>query len=148
VLQDDALRLNDLGATLIHADVSDSEFWNNWAQIPLYLRCALLVLAPVIGAYMYLTASRRSLAQRKSTNDDSWTLGDLSEKNPSLRRALLTSREERLVEAVNSLATTPRGPKIVGIVFGAGHMWVVTDLLMRKLRFAVVASEWLTVIDC
>jgi hypothetical protein len=148
VLQSDVLRLKELPATLIHADVDSQEFSENWTRIPWYVRCALLVLAPLFGLYLFLTASRRSLARRKGTEDGEAAVGDLSERHPSLQRALLTSRDEKLIEAVSSIVKTAVLPSTVGIVYGAGHMRVVTDLLMRQFRYRVVESEWLMVIDC
>jgi hypothetical protein len=144
----DAMKLKGVAPRLVRADVSPAEFEANWSHIPLRSRIALAVLAPLYGAYQYATASRESIGRHLSAEDvKSPELLEGREAAPEVHGALLDSRDARLAAAIESVLTEPNPPTNVGIIYGAAHMTVVTDLLMSKHGYRVVHSEWLTVFD-
>jgi hypothetical protein len=148
VTQSDALRLRELQAKLIHSDVSPATFAGYWTRIPWHLRMAFLVCAPLLGAYLYLTATRPSIGKRLSIEDiplagDGSSLDDV----PGARAAIVTRRDERLIEVLEALLARSAHPSIVGIVYGAGHMKAVTDALVAKHHFRVARSDWIRVFD-
>jgi pheromone shutdown protein TraB len=148
VVQNVALPLKGLAPRLIRADVSSGEFEGNWGSIPWNLRLALLLGAPIFGAYQYLTASRESIGRHLSTEDiQSREDTELREQKPEFHKALLDSRDAKLTAAVAAILAEPKAPAAVGIIYGAGHMRSVTDLLMNEYRFRVAHAEWLTVFD-
>lgn len=148
VVQNVALPLRGLAPRLICADVSSGEFQENWASIPWHLRLALVVGAPIYGAYQYLTATRESIGRRLSTEDiQSREDTQLREMNPEFHKALLDRRDAKLSAAVEAVLAEPKSLAVVGIIYGAAHMRSVTDLLVSKYGFRVAHAEWLTVFD-
>jgi pheromone shutdown protein TraB len=66
---------------------------------------------------------------------------------PAVDTAVVTSRDAKLVAVIDSMIVSTNTPTTVGIVYGAGHMQVVTAALMEKHHYRVNSSEWLTVFD-
>jgi hypothetical protein len=148
VAQTDALLLRGLRARLINADVAPEDFAQSWSRIPWRLRIAIAVGAPLVGAYRYLTATRDSIGRRLSSEDIPTADQALrADSTPELDQAILRSRDARLVAAVEAVLIGDARPNLVGIVYGAAHMRVVTDLLLQKYRFRVAQAEWLTVFN-
>jgi len=146
VVQSSSLLFSGLRERLIHADVASAEFNDNWARVPWRFRIAILILGPLYGAYLYLTASRESLGSKMKTEDlpssDEVMSGDIA---PGFDEATLASRDRKLVATIESLMTKPAPPSTVGIVYGAAHMMAVTAVLMEKYRYRIDGSDWLTV---
>jgi len=67
--------------------------------------------------------------------------------NPKFDRALLDERDAKFCAAVEAVLRERKVPAVVGIIYGAGHMRSVTDLLMGKYGFRVAHAEWLSVFD-
>jgi len=133
VVQDAALPLSGLAPRLICADFSSAEFLENWSSFPWHLRLMLVLGAPIFGAYQYLTATRESIGKHLSTEDiQSSEDIQLREMNPKFDRALLDERDAKLCAAVEAVLRERKVPAVVGIIYGAGHMRSVTDLLMGK----------------
>jgi hypothetical protein len=144
----DASLLRGLHGQLIHADVAPGEFKDNWSQIPAHIRLAILLIAPLYGGYHYLTATKESLEKKMKSEDlasaDEVMRGDFA---PGLDKAIMTSRDAKLIGAIDSIVNFPTTPTTVGIVYGAGHMKAVTAALMEKYHYRVNGSEWLTVFN-
>lgn len=66
---------------------------------------------------------------------------------PALDAAIVTSRDAKLVAAIDSMIASTNASTTVGIVYGAGHMQAVTAALMEKHHYRVNSSGWLTVFD-
>jgi hypothetical protein len=146
VVQANSLLFSGLQERLIHADVAQIEFNDNWARVPWRFRLAVLVLGPLYGAYLYLTSSRESLGIKMKTedipsSDDVLSGGTL----PGFEDAILSSRDRKLVATIESLIAESTPPAVVGIVYGAAHMKAVTAVLMEKYQYRIDGSEWFTV---
>jgi len=146
VTQKDALKLEGLEARRIHADVDSDAFGSHWSRVPWHIRVRLLVWAPLYGLYLYLTASRASLARRLNT-EDLESRSDIlrDEVEPGVNDVIHHSRNARLTAAIEAEIDGP-GQKIA-IVYGGAHMRAATRLLMDKHEYRIVHSEWLTVFD-
>jgi hypothetical protein len=143
-----ALSLRGLPARLIRADVAPGEFSDNWSQIPLHFRLAILVLAPLYGAYCYLTATKESIGRLMKTEDLASSEEIIrGETAPKFDEALLTRRDAKVIAAIDSLADAAQPPAMVGIMYGAAHMKAVTATLMGKYKYQVDKAEWLTVFN-
>ena len=144
----DASLLRDLHGQLIHADVAPGEFKDNWLQIPAHIRFAILLIAPLYGGYHYLTATKESIGKKMKSEDlasaDEIMRSDFA---PGLDKAIITSRDAKLIASIDSIVNSPAIPNTVGIVYGAGHMKAVIAALMEKHHYRVNGSEWLTVFD-
>ena len=148
VTQSVALPLKGIGAKLVCADASSGEFQQSWKQIPLHARLALVIAAPIFGAYQYLVATRESIGKHIST-EDIQSREDLESRefHPEFHGALLDSRDAKLSAAIESVLADPDAPAVAGVIYGAGHMRSATDLLMSKHGYRVVNAEWLTAFD-
>jgi len=133
VVQNAALPLSGLAPRLICADFSSAESLENWSSFAWHLRLMLVLGAPIFGAYQYLTATRESIGKHLSTEDiQSSEDIQLREMNPKFDRALLDERDAKLCAAFEAVLRERKVPAVVGIIYGAGHMRSVTDLLMGK----------------
>ncbi len=146
--QRQGLQLQGLPARLVRCDASGREFESDWRQIPWHLRLGLMVLAPLFGAWLYMTASRRSLGRRLALDDlesrdeiQSW--GAV----PGFRNAVVESRDSRLVRAIEHSLSQANAPGLVGVVYGAAHMRFVLAHLSKIYGYRVEASEWVVVMD-
>jgi hypothetical protein len=149
ITQRDASLLKGLRARLVHTDLGPGEFHERWSAIPWFYRIMVLVGAPLYGIYLFLTATRESIGRRLSTDDVSSAAREYedAESAPGLNEAIVTSRDRRLTERIESLVSPSSKAGVVGIIYGAGHMRSVTDTLMGRHRFRVSRSEWITVFD-
>lgn len=148
VTQADALPLKGIAPRLVRADVSAGEFQQDWERIPWPMRLLLVVGAPIFGAYQYLTATRESIGRHMSA-EDLLSCGDAHarEGSPELANAILDRRNDKLCAAIELVLADSNSAGAVGVIYGAGHMSAVTDLLMSKYRFRIVHAEWLTVFE-
>ena len=144
----DASLFRGLRGRLIHADVGPGEFNDNWSQIPWHIRLAILLISPLYGGYHYLTATKESIGKKMKKEDlasaEDVMSGDFA---PSVDAAILTSRDTKLVAAIDSMVASASSPATIGIVYGAAHMQAVTAALMEKHHYRIDGSEWLTVFD-
>jgi hypothetical protein len=144
----DASLLRGLRGRLVHADIAPGEFNDNWSQVPRHIRLAILLIAPLFGGYHYLTATKESIGKQMKREDlasaEEITRGDCA---PSLDAAIVTSRDAKLVTAIDFMIASMNASTTIGIVYGAGHMQAVTAALMEKHHYRVNSSEWLTVFD-
>ena len=149
VTQREALPMKSLRAKLVHADVSTEEFTGSWMRVPWYLRVMIYVSAPLFGIFLYLTATRRSLGRRLST-EDLRSSEDIvrEEQMPGLDEAIVHARDRRFTETVRALACeNSAGRSLIGVIYGAGHMRAITGTLMEDLRFRVTKADWVPVFD-
>jgi hypothetical protein len=142
----DALRLEECRAELLHADITTGEFVDGWLRIPWHWRVVISTVGPLYGAYRYLTASRASIAKGLGCEDlESRDEILQSDDMPELKELILHRRDARLVQALEGVLGASREAQVVAVIYGAGHMRAVTRALMGKHRYRVVHSEWLTV---
>jgi hypothetical protein len=65
----DELRIQDLGERLVHADVDAGSFESAWSGIPLSVRAFVLCVVPFYALYLYLFATRESIAKVMEIGD-------------------------------------------------------------------------------
>jgi uncharacterized LabA/DUF88 family protein len=146
VAQNQGLRLSQLDARLVLADVTGEEFGAGWRKIPRCHRLALLVLAPAYGLWLYLTASRTSLGARQGSEDLA-SRNDIlrGESIPGFREAVLTSRDKRLISSIDAVIAEGKCQEMVGVVYGAAHMPPVVHHLMSTYGYKVACADWISV---
>jgi len=146
--QRQGLKLHGLPARRVCSDASGREFEADWRRIPWRFRAGFMVLAPVLGAWLYLTASRRSLGRRLALDDlesrDETRSWDVI---PGFRRAVVESSDDRLVSAIDHALNRANASGALGIVYGAVHMRSVLAQLTKNHGYRIEASEWITVMD-
>src|SRR5258708_1843843 len=144
ITQSQGLSMKMLRGKLLHADVTAAEFGVAWARIPWHWRLVILTVAPLFGAIQYLTASGESIGKHMSLEDVP-SRNDMERSNgpPGLEHALGASRDAKIIAALEAQVTAVGNTKSVGVLFGAAHMKVVTDLLIVKHGFRVTPAGWL-----
>lgn len=66
---------------------------------------------------------------------------------PGFRRAVVESRDDRLVSAIDHSLSRANASGALGIVYGAVHMRSVLAHLTKNHGYRIEASEWITVMD-
>lgn len=146
VTQRAALPLRSLGVRLIHADSAAEELAADWSAIPWRSRVGATLGAPLYGLWMFMTATRELLGQHMQTEDlESRDFQDAFENWPELEKMLVTHRDSRLVSSLASLIANPGQTSRAAVVYGAGHMRVVTRFLLDVHDYRVVESRWIDV---
>ena len=111
-------------------------------------RAALLIVAPLYGAALYLFASREYLSRGHSVDslpDRPFNPG--SDKLVEAHDVIVDARDQRLIEKVEAYLAERRDEKRkVAILFGGGHMPAIAGVLASRHGYRVVHSEWLTAI--
>ena len=109
-------------------------------------RATMTLGAPLLGLWMLLRPDPAMLA-RRLTLDDLPRREDILSWTPetaALDRAILSARDDRLVETLAREADGAAPGAHIAVVYGAGHMPAVLRALPR-LGFAWAASDWITV---
>jgi hypothetical protein len=149
VYQGDALRRSDIETRWVHADLSTPEFRKAWLSVPLWQRLAVYVVAPMLGAYRYVTATRASVARLLETTDSSPEDAlRLDDRLDELEDALLTRRDGHLLACILRLYREHRASETrVGVLYGAKHIPAVVRRLQGKLGYRVQRADWVTVFE-
>ena len=137
-------------ARVIHADLTGEEFAREWSAVPLWMRAAIYVLAPLIGLHRRWFSSRSKLADSMRCEDQP-TIAELLAMTPesgALTQAILHSRDERLLTRLRTeLDSDMHGPRTIAVVYGAAHMRAVVRELTTKRGFFVAGAAWRTVLS-
>ena len=149
VTQQDGMRVEYFREKILNADIDSAAFDERWSALPMSLRAQLLVLIPVFVVYLFLFGTRETLAENIA-------LDDLPSSEETLLRDedfepfdsfIVDERDRRLSEHIARLEEEQQEAKLIGIVYGAGHMRSTMRFLMQKLNYRVASSEWVKVFD-
>jgi hypothetical protein len=138
-----------LNAEVIHPDMTARQLRAGWRALPALHRLLLPLLAPVVGAVLWLAGTRRALARHAATED----LPDLAEvllrdQAPALTGLLLDQRDALLAAALGEVLGQHGDEAIdIAVVYGAGHMAGLTRYLAASYGYRPRTAEWLTVFD-
>lgn len=130
---------------LINPDYTADEFRRQWAGVPLWQRAMVLSLAPLYGIGMRLFGTRRFIASRLTTDEESEYLKQPDEdQRVPLRELMLDNRDKLLIGALESIQHRYAADAVVvGVVYGAGHMPAVIQGLWQ-MGYRSVGAEWMT----
>jgi len=133
---------------VVHADLSGDEFEAVWRKIPLWMRTAMNIGAPIVGLRHRWFGSRRSLANGMS-------LEDLPRREETMNwdpefaaidDAIVGARDARLVERLADQLDQPQQSiGRIAVVYGARHMRAVLQELTGPRHFYAETADWLTV---
>ena len=148
ILQRDAIRIDRFKARKIHGDITSEGFAAQWRTLPWLQHIGMLILAPVYGCWMYLVATRDSLARGKST--DSLSNANAvrgSDSAVDMRDIIITKRDERIVSCIDDyIRNCEDENETAAILFGASHMPTIVSHLIHKHGYSSKKSEWVSVI--
>lgn len=142
------LHISACRAEIVLADLTHEEFLPAWRRIPLWLRLALYVGAPLVGLHQRWFATRESLANGLSLDDaasrDEWL--NWSPETGAINGAILEARDARLVQRLEEqLDRSGDEVRRVAVIYGAHHMRAVIRALTRRHGYAPSESEWRTI---
>lgn len=150
VTQSKGLPLKQFKEKLIHGDVNTLEFDNNWKKIPFYQRVLILVISPLYGLYMMLTASRESISKNLEFDDllSRREILKSDENYKELDNAIIHDRDYKLIGVLQETLKEKEGKEIkLSVIYGARHMRAITQFLIDKYNYKVKESNWLTVFN-
>ena len=149
VTQHDGMRVERFREKLLHADIDGDAFNERWSRLPISLRLQLAVLVPVFVVYLFLFGTRETLAENIALDDlpssDEILLSD--EDFEPLDSLIIDERDRILNEHIARLDNQQQDAKLIGIVYGAGHMRSTMKFLMQKLNYRIAKAEWVKVFD-
>ena len=146
-LQPKAPAQEKVGALIVRADLSAEEFHREWRKVPIALRSALYVMAPIFGIRGKLFASRESLAKALSLDDhpSAEEVLNWDPKFEPIYNSIGLARDKRLIECIETELNDANGSeRRIAIVYGARHMRAVVRHL-TKLGYHCADSSWRTV---
>ncbi len=139
----------DGGSRIVQADLSPAEFEAEWRLVPIWIRAAVYLLAPIMGLERRWFYSRAKLTKSMSC-DDQPGLAELLALTPetgALTQAILHARDHRLIELIGvELDSASMNPSSLAIIYGAAHMRAVVKYLATR-GFIVREAEWRTIIS-
>jgi hypothetical protein len=135
-------------ARVIHADLTATEFGEQWRKVPLWMRALVYVSAPIVGLKRRLFASRETIAKNLEL-EDRLSADEILSWDPQFalfKRCILGARDERLLAKLSEeIDREPsEQPRSIAVVYGAEHMRAVLAEL-KKRGFRTSGSSWLTV---
>jgi hypothetical protein len=139
-------KFNRESVPTILADLPGEEFDRIWRGSAWLERTVFEWGAGLVGLWLRLTASRRSIGQRISTTDlpDREMALAWNEGRASMFEALISARDEVLCRSVRALLAKQDGPRRIAVIYGAAHMGVLVHQL-REIGLRPVSSDWMTV---
>jgi hypothetical protein len=150
VTQEEALLLKGLKGKIVNADMRGDAFDKGWSGLPLPLRAFRLAAGPVLASYLLLFGTRETIAEHMAlddlpSRDEVLNQDEYFDKVDDLivdeRDKVVLSHITRLDEA----ASTQK--QLVAVLFGAMHMRAVSALLLHRLGYRIVQSEWISVFE-
>lgn len=135
-------------ARIVHADLSGEEFKAEWRAVPLWMRLASYLVAPLMGLQRRWFSSRSQLA-KAMTFDDQPSLSELLGMTPetgALTHAVLHARDRRLLDRLAEELDSER-LKTIAVIYGAAHMRAIVRELTSKRAFCLVDARWRTLMS-
>jgi hypothetical protein len=149
VTQHDGMRVEYFREKLLNTDIESAAFDERWSALPISLRAQIFVLLPVYVVYLFLFGTRETLAENIALDDlpSSEEVLSKDEDFESFDSLVIDERDRILVEHIARLEVQQQDAKLIGIVYGAGHMRNTMRFLMQKLNYRISKSEWVKVFD-
>lgn len=139
------------GATtdVVNSDVSGAEFEESWRHVPLALRVAIPLLAPLYGAWLRYMASPTDWQKDLDTDDlPSDTDQFIEAEHPELFDLIVGRRNRHLFEQIDAVQERwADQERSAGIAWGAGHMGAVVQHLRSRWGYFAKSADWVTVFD-
>jgi hypothetical protein len=147
VTQERTLDLGPFRDRLLHADLTGAAFDAGWRAVPWSEKLLGRLVLPVLALAMGLAGPKRWLA--KNLEQD-----DLPSRQEILLAGLFKSeavivdaRDTHLRQVITAYHREHAAERrIVGVLWGAGHMRAITRVLLQELGYRVAIAEWVTVL--
>jgi len=134
---------------LQQSDIGGAEFDEAWRKMPIGLRLAIPLLAPLYGLWLRFVANPDEWQQMLQTDDLPTNDEVLLEgQYPALFRLLLHDRNQHLFHQIEDEQRHWGDlDKMVGVTWGAKHIAAVVAYLSDRWDYIARSAEWITVFD-
>lgn len=133
---------------LVHADMEDDCFDEEWAKIPMMQRLLIGLFSPFVGLYLRYLGTRRMLAKHLSIDILETREELLHDDFKSFDELILHKRDMILTKAIDDcIASHSSGTSRIGILYGAAHMCAAIRHLIEAHEYHPEDSEWIEVFE-
>jgi pheromone shutdown protein TraB len=150
ITQREAMLLKGLKGKIVNADMNGPAFDKGWSGLPFTLRAILPVAASAVASYLLLFGTREIIAEHMGTDDlpSRDEVLNQDEYFDKLDDLIVDERDKVLLNHITRLDQAGSAQKqLVAVLFGAKHMRAVSALLLHRLGYRILQSEWITVLE-
>lgn len=148
--QSNAFNYRGLRKKLIHADYNKESGKTAWKELSLQEKFIFAVLKPLLLRIQYRKVTRKLIAKSFMTSNEEIRLayGPLPDEKGSAENLLMRSRENIVIDIIQKKLKSERHQdKLIGIMYGAGHMKFISSFLTVKNGFVPQNGKFIKVFD-
>lgn len=148
VTQLQSFNYQGLREKLTHTDYDKESGRIAWNRLNWIEKLRLLVIKPLKLRIQYYNASRRLIAKAfMPSNEEAWlAYGPAPDVEGTAENLMLRSRDNLIINAIKDrIKTQGKMEKLIGIMYGAGHMKFIANFLTRENGFFPQSGEFVHV---
>jgi len=148
VTQNEYLKLNTLSAKLVHADYTKVTSRKAWKELKFREKFRLSYLLPMQLFYESLTLTRKKLAKQfmHSNHELYLAYGQRADEPRTMSNFMMNNREQIVFRTIDNKMESDGGKeKLIGILYGAGHMNTICRYLIDQQGFVPHNGKFLKV---
>ena len=150
MLQKDAFLLKGVNLKLTHGDYSEKESAEEWKKVRLFERLKDRILNPIERYYFNTKMTRRKLAKYfgQSYEDYYLAYGPRFDEAGTTENFYYARREQKVLDIIlDRVLNESKEDKIIGILYGAGHMNRISRNLIDVQGYRVSHGQFAKVFD-
>lgn len=150
VMENDALKLKGEKIKLTHGDYTKEEAEAAWAKVSLKEKMTDKITDPIQRYAIFRKMTRKKLGKyfMQSYADNFLTFGPRFDEPETTENYYMAGREQKVFDLIlERIALESREDKIIGILYGAGHMHRISRNLIDKRGFHAYQGTFLNVFD-
>jgi hypothetical protein len=134
---------------IIFADMSAEGFAAGWHSIALHRRVLFFSLVPIVFLGIRIFGTRQALAEQLQIEDLPSRVEIMSgDTTKDFDELIVTERDQVITAQIEQLCNERQAENLtVAVVYGAYHMRAIVPLLLGKLKYRIVKSEWVQVFE-
>jgi len=148
VTQNEYLNLQSLSTKLVHADYIEETENTAWKALKFKEKILLRLIMPVQSYYDSWTLTRKKLAKRFMHSYEELYLayGQREDEPRTVSNYLMHAREQIIFRTIDKkMDKGANEEKLIGILYGAGHMKTICRYLIDKLGYVPHNGNFLKV---
>lgn len=150
VTQNEHLSLRGLAAKLVHADYNKKSGKQAWRELRSTEKIKLALIIPAMFFVQNRLLTREILAKRfmTSAEDNYLAYGPVPDEKGTAENLILDAREQIIFKHISrKMKDDTSTEKVIGIIYGAGHMKKIARYLIDKHGFVPRSGSFLKVFD-
>jgi len=144
-----ALKLSEFHERIVNADLDNVAFEEKWASIPISLKIFFALATAFYVPYLFLFGTKKVIAETLAYDDleSRNEILNYDERFKKLDDLIIDERDRKLICVLQQfLQENGMSKKVAGILYGAGHMRPIIQLLHWS-GYSIAEAEWITVFD-